>query len=101
MLYSVGPGESVGLGEVGARVRARLAVARTRARAFILGSTNLLNVSFMGAWQCEAGLALRPSGKCESTELWILLASSYVPSREAVASMMRTWDRTTVRLGLG
>ena len=32
-----------------------------------------LKMSLRGAWQCEAALALRPSGKFLSTEVWIRL----------------------------
>ena len=42
------------------------------------------------AWQDEVVLALRPSGKSQSTELWILLTSSHAQSRECVPSTMRT-----------
>ena len=54
------------------------------------GTIELLEMSLRGAWQCEAVLALRPSGKSKSTELWILLASWRVTLRKFVASTMRT-----------
>ena len=53
-----------------------------------------------GAWQCEAVLALRPSGKSLSTELWILLASWRVTLRKFVASTMRTCLLTARALAL-
>ena len=43
-----------------------------------------------GAWQYVAVWTIRPVGKSQSTELWILLASLRVISRSFVASMMKT-----------
>ena len=40
---------------------------------YYAGSISLLNMSLRGAWQCEAVLALRSSGKSLSTELWLRL----------------------------
>ena len=45
-------------------------------------------------------LALRPSGKFLSTELWILLASWHVALRNCVASTIRTYLLTTCALAL-
>ena len=42
---------------------------------YYAGAITLLKLSLRGAWQCEAVLALRPSGKSICTELWMLLAS--------------------------
>ena len=50
--------------------------------------------------QCEAVLALSPSGKSLSTELWVLLASWRVALKPFVASTMRTCLLTTCGLAL-
>ena len=42
---------------------------------YYASAINRLKMSLRGARQCEAVLALRPSGKSLSSELWILLAS--------------------------
>ena len=46
-------------------------------------------------------MALRPSDKSLSTELWTLLASWHVTLRKREASTMRTCLLTTFALGLG
>ena len=45
------------------------------------GAINLLKISLRGARQCEAVLALGPSGKTLTTDIWILLASWHVALR--------------------
>ena len=67
---------------------------------YYAGAINLLKMSLRGAWKCEAVLALRPSGKSLSPELWILLASWHVTLRNLVASTMRTCFLTMCALAL-
>ena len=64
------------------------------------GTINLLKMSSRGAMQCEAVLALRPSGKSLSTELLILLASWHVTLRKSVASRMSICLLSTCALAL-
>ena len=66
---------------------------------YYAGSIKLLNMSFRSAWQFAAVSACRPFGKSQSTELWILLASSHVLLSECVASTMRTCSLSTCAPG--
>ena len=61
-------------------------ISTSRVELYYANAIKLLKSSLRGARQSEAVLALRPSGKSLSTELWILLAS---------------WLRLRLRLGGG
>ena len=67
---------------------------------YYAGAINHLKMRLRGAWQCEAVVALRPSGKSLSAEIWLLLASWHVALRKFVASTMKTCLLTTCALRL-
>ena len=72
---------SAGMGMGRGRGKSSAGMADIIATLFLLyyeDSMKLPNMSFRSAWQYAAVSVLRPFGKSQSTELWILLIFSHV-----------------------